>query len=84
MEVFPYFLSILVTVLAVYWSVREYRRKPGAPISGLFRYQEVLKASAVRTQARAADRSRPWLTPPASPLPGALGKRPPAATRPHR
>jgi hypothetical protein len=50
MEVVPYFLSIIVAVAALYWSAREYRRKPGTSISGLFRYQEALKSSLDRAR----------------------------------
>ena len=58
MEVVPYFLTVMITVVAVYWSARQYRRKPGAPISGLFRYHEVLESSRVSAKAR-AERVRP-------------------------
>ncbi len=54
MEVVPYFLSIIVTAVAIYWSVREFRRKPGTPTTGFFRYHEVLPSSMARSKARAA------------------------------
>jgi hypothetical protein len=50
MEVIPFFLSIIIVVLALYWSVREYRRKPGTPTYGLFRYHEVLDSSVARAK----------------------------------
>ena len=67
MEVVPYFLSIITTVVALYWSVREYRRKPGTPTPGIFRYfryHEVLDASVSRAKAGSAGKrpARPELT----------------------
>lgn len=51
MEVVPYFLSVIAVAVAFYWSAREYRRKPGTPTTGLFRYHEVLPAIAARAKA---------------------------------
>ena len=50
MEVFPFFLSILVIIAALYWSARQHRRAPGEPISGLFRYQEPSNAASSRAR----------------------------------
>lgn len=50
MEVFPFFLSILVIIAALYWSGWQHRRAPGEPISGLFRYQEPSNAASSRAR----------------------------------
>lgn len=67
MEVVPYFLSIIATVVALYWSVREYRRKSDTPTLGIFRYfryHEVLDASVSRVKAGSAGKRpvRPEVT----------------------
>ncbi len=59
MEVIPYFLSIIVTVLAVYWSAAQFHRKPGTPMTGIFRYPEETRASAARSEPLAGGRGRP-------------------------
>ena len=48
MEVVPYFLSIIVTVVALYWSAAQFRRKPGTPLTGLFRYREAEQSYLAR------------------------------------
>ena len=67
MEVVPYFLSIIATVVALYWSVREYRRTSDTPTLGIFRYfryHEVLDASVSRVKAGSAGKRpvRPEVT----------------------
>lgn len=46
MEIFPYFFSVLLAALAIGWSTATARRKPGTPVSGLFRYREMPAPSA--------------------------------------
>ncbi len=65
MEVIPYFLSIIVTIIALYWSAAQFRRKPGTPISGLFRYREAGRSTRARDKAEPNRPTRPGLTPPA-------------------
>jgi hypothetical protein len=40
MEIFPYILSVLLTALVIRWSRAMAARKPGTPVSGLFRYRD--------------------------------------------
>lgn len=40
MEIFPYILTVLLTALVIRWSRVMAARKPGEPISGLFRYRD--------------------------------------------
>ena len=85
MEVVPYFLSILATIVALYWSVREYRRTPDTPTIGIFRYfryHEVLDASVSRVKTRSAGKrpGRPALT--RAPVPSQVQPRTPTNSPP--
>ena len=40
MEIFPYLFCVLLTALVLHWSRVMARRKPGTPVSGLFRYRD--------------------------------------------
>jgi hypothetical protein len=70
MEIFPYMFSVLLTALVLYWSRVTARRKPGTPVSGLFRYRDkpgkVWRPSGGRSYA-------PSATP--GPGPGAAPRR---------
>jgi hypothetical protein len=39
-EIFPYIFSVLLTALVMRWSRVMGQRKPGTPITGLFRYRD--------------------------------------------
>lgn len=40
MEIFPYIFSVLLTALVMNWSRTNATGKPGARITGLFRYRD--------------------------------------------
>lgn len=63
MEVIPYFLSIIVTIIALYWSAGQFRRKPGTPITGLFRYREDGPSTRARDKPEPNRPARPGPTP---------------------
>ena len=42
MDIFPYLIDVLLTVIAAYWFVINTRRQSGSPTTGLFRYYETL------------------------------------------
>lgn len=46
MDIFPYLLGVLLTVVAAYWFVANVRRPSGSPTTGLFRYHETLEPPA--------------------------------------
>jgi hypothetical protein len=48
MEIFPYMLSVLLVALAIYWSGGNTTRKPGGPMSNLFRYRETRPTASSR------------------------------------
>jgi hypothetical protein len=39
-EIFPYIFSVLLTALVMWWSRTTAGRKPGTPVTGLFRYRD--------------------------------------------
>ena len=41
MEIFPYIFSVLLTALVIHWSRVNAARKPGAKLTGLFRYRDI-------------------------------------------
>ena len=40
MEIFPYIFSVVLTALVIWWSRTMAARKPGEPVTGLFRYRD--------------------------------------------
>ncbi len=48
MEIFPYIFSVLITAWVIHWSRVMAARKPGTPLSGLFRYRESIARPAPR------------------------------------
>ncbi len=86
MDIFPYLLDVLLTVVAAYWFVVNMRREPGSPTTGLFRYHEILEQNLPKpsTTNRPA-RYRPVPTVVAkivsTSLPAAAGRRAPRAPR---
>ncbi|MDR3415948.1 MAG: hypothetical protein P4L83_07170 [Nevskia sp.] len=40
MEIFPYIFSVLLTALVMRWSRLAAGRKPGTPLTGLFKYRD--------------------------------------------
>ena len=55
MEIFPYMVSVLLTVLVIHWSRVSAGGKPGAKVSGLFRYRDSLAGPAARRAKPAPD-----------------------------
>jgi hypothetical protein len=55
MEIFPYIFSVLLTALVMRWSRLAAGRKPGTPVTGLFRYRD--KPGKVR---RRVAHPTPW------------------------
>jgi len=40
MEIFPYMFSVVLTALVLHWSRLAAGRRPGTPVTGLFRYRD--------------------------------------------
>ncbi len=62
MDIFPYLIDVLLTVVAAYWFVINTRRRSGSPTTGLFRYHETLnppEAEAFKIQRPAHYRPQP-------------------------
>jgi hypothetical protein len=60
MEIFPYIFSVLLTALVMWWSRLAAGRKPGTPVTGLFRYRD--RPGKMR-RPTATSGSRPGIAP---------------------
>lgn len=58
MEIGLYLLDTLLTTLLLYWCVTNSRRKPGTPVSGLFRYRDAADPAATPAPKRPGTAAR--------------------------